>query len=242
MAANDPSVARRDLLLRLRWILWGAVFLLAVVAAILFATHRHSAAKPSALPLIDAPAVTWAAGARRAPGFTLTDQHGRPVSLAALHGRPVLVTFIDPLCRELLPDRGAAPERRRQHLPAGSKPAIVAVSVNIYGNTRAILGRTRRSGSSCPSGGGRSGIRPHSAGLERVSRGGARDDQEARGRHGAHDRAHRGGVPDRREGYERALFLWPYSARASSQTLRALLRSASRSSTAARAPRSRRAR
>ncbi len=33
-----------------------------------------------------------------APGFTLTDQAGRPVSLASLHGKVILLTFLDPVC------------------------------------------------------------------------------------------------------------------------------------------------
>ncbi len=33
-----------------------------------------------------------------APGFALTDQAGRPVSLASLHGKVVLLTFLDPVC------------------------------------------------------------------------------------------------------------------------------------------------
>jgi cytochrome oxidase Cu insertion factor (SCO1/SenC/PrrC family) len=33
-----------------------------------------------------------------APGFTLTDQAGRPVSLASLRGKVVLLTFLDPVC------------------------------------------------------------------------------------------------------------------------------------------------
>jgi cytochrome oxidase Cu insertion factor (SCO1/SenC/PrrC family) len=34
----------------------------------------------------------------RAAAFTLTDQFGRPVSLASLHGKVVLMTFLDPVC------------------------------------------------------------------------------------------------------------------------------------------------
>ena len=34
----------------------------------------------------------------RAPAFTLTDQYGRPASLAGLHGKVVLLTFLDPVC------------------------------------------------------------------------------------------------------------------------------------------------
>jgi cytochrome oxidase Cu insertion factor (SCO1/SenC/PrrC family) len=33
-----------------------------------------------------------------APAFQLTDQNGRPVSLASLHGKVVLMTFLDPVC------------------------------------------------------------------------------------------------------------------------------------------------
>jgi cytochrome oxidase Cu insertion factor (SCO1/SenC/PrrC family) len=34
----------------------------------------------------------------RAAAFSLTDQYGRPVSLASLHGKVVLLTFLDPVC------------------------------------------------------------------------------------------------------------------------------------------------
>ncbi len=34
----------------------------------------------------------------KAPAFTLTNQHGRPVSLASLRGKVVLLTFLDPVC------------------------------------------------------------------------------------------------------------------------------------------------
>jgi cytochrome oxidase Cu insertion factor (SCO1/SenC/PrrC family) len=34
----------------------------------------------------------------RAPAFTLTNQHGHALSLASLHGKVVLLTFLDPVC------------------------------------------------------------------------------------------------------------------------------------------------
>ena len=34
----------------------------------------------------------------KAPAFTLTDQHGRPASLAGLRGKVVLLTFLNPVC------------------------------------------------------------------------------------------------------------------------------------------------
>jgi cytochrome oxidase Cu insertion factor (SCO1/SenC/PrrC family) len=139
MAANDPSVARRDSLSRLRWILWGIVLALAAVAVILYLALRSAAPATTAVPVSEVPAATWAAGALRAPDFRLTDQNGAPVSLAALHGRPVIVTFIDPLCRDFCPLEAQHLNDVANAFPQGSKPAIVAVSVNVYGNAHSIL-------------------------------------------------------------------------------------------------------
>ena len=38
-----------------------------------------------------------------APGFTLTDQHGKVFSLSSFRGRPVVLTFMDPRCTTLCP-------------------------------------------------------------------------------------------------------------------------------------------
>jgi cytochrome oxidase Cu insertion factor (SCO1/SenC/PrrC family) len=147
VAVNQPSAADRHSpprspLVRLRWVLWGAVLLVGVGAgAALFAL------RPSAQPAAVAngpvgptgPDVSWAAGARRAPGFALTDQAGKPVSLAAYRGRPVIVTFIDPLCRNLCPLEAKVLNDVVHQLPAASRPAILAVSTNVYGNARVNL-------------------------------------------------------------------------------------------------------
>jgi cytochrome oxidase Cu insertion factor (SCO1/SenC/PrrC family) len=54
---------------------------------------------PHADPLI-AQAIDGTAAQENYPaaGFTLTDQNGAPVSLAGLHGKVVLLTFLDPVC------------------------------------------------------------------------------------------------------------------------------------------------
>ena len=109
-------------------VLWGVVVLAGVVAgALLLVLRSPSQASSTA----SAPAATWAAGARPAPAFTLRDQNGKSVSLAAYRGRPLLVTFIDPLCRNYCP--------LEAKVLAGTHAAIVAVSANPYGNTRANL-------------------------------------------------------------------------------------------------------
>ena len=58
-----------------------------------------AAASRSADPVI-AQAIDGSAAALnfQAPGFRLTDQDGKPVSLASLHGKVVLLTFLDPVC------------------------------------------------------------------------------------------------------------------------------------------------
>jgi cytochrome oxidase Cu insertion factor (SCO1/SenC/PrrC family) len=223
MAANDPSVARRDLLIRLRWILWGAVLVLAAIAAILYGALRHTSPKTAAAPVVAAPAVTWAAGVRRAPGFRLTDQHGEAVSLAALRGRPVLVTFIDPLCRNYCPIEAQRLNDVVSALPQGAKPAIVAVSVNVYGNARAILledahkwklGSEWRWAVGHPATLSRVWSAYHVEVLVRT---------KTLAGVTVHTIAHtEGAYLIDAKGFERALFLWPYRASGVVQALRAL--------------------
>ncbi|HET8894056.1 MAG TPA: SCO family protein [Gaiellaceae bacterium] len=92
-------------------------------AAVYLARGSTTAVEPSR------PAATWAANERRAPDFRLVDQNGQPVSLAALRGRPAILTFIDPVCRDLCPLEARVLARVHDDLGA-SAPSLVAVSVN----------------------------------------------------------------------------------------------------------------
>jgi protein SCO1 len=149
VSTHQPSVegagaakpSRSDSLRRLRWLFWGVAVVVGIAAGSLIAVLRsHPAAAPAqtTAPPITA-AVTWSAGAKRAPDFSLQDANGKPVSLAAFRGRPVIVTFIDPLCRNLCPLEAKALTSLERSLPARSRPAIVAVSVNQWGNARHVL-------------------------------------------------------------------------------------------------------
>lgn len=127
-----------------RWALLAAVALAALVAVSLAYVLRgtDAPAAPTQAPASTSAAVTWAAGKQPAPEFNLRDEHGRPISLGALRGRMVLVTFIDPLCRDFCPTEA-------QHLSeavrgARVKPTILAVSVNTAGNAPHNLGLDRR--------------------------------------------------------------------------------------------------
>jgi cytochrome oxidase Cu insertion factor (SCO1/SenC/PrrC family) len=220
MAANERVAVP---LIRLRWILSGVVLLLAVVAAVLFLARRSPAPSSTAVPVSDAPAATWAAGALRAPDFRLTDQNGTAVSLAALHGRPVIITFIDPLCRDFCPIEAQHLNDVVNTFPQATKPAIVAVSVNVYGNARATLMQDARKWKLVPEWRWAIG---HPAQLSRVWD--AYHVQVlAMTKKLAGVTVHTIGHTEAAyvidsKGYQRALFLWPYGADGVVRTLRTL--------------------
>src|SRR5215469_4851063 len=66
-----------------------------------------------------------------APAFTLTDQNGRTVSLASLHGKVVLLTFLDPVCTSDCPLVAQEFRAADQLLGAGARNVeMVAVVAN----------------------------------------------------------------------------------------------------------------
>ena len=206
--------------------LWIVVVLLAAVALALFLALRPSqrSVTPAVPPNLGA-AATWAAGERPAPPFKLLDERGAPLSLASLRGRPVIVTFIDPLCRDYCPIEAQRLNTVVGSFPEGSKPAIVAVSVNVYGNARANLLQDERKWKLTAEWRWAVGV-PSS--LARVW-----DDYHvqvlATSKKIAGVTVHRIGHTEAAyvidaNGFERALFLWPYRAQDVVQALRPLTR------------------
>ncbi len=141
MSAHDGSVAGGlARILQPRFVALGALLVAGVLAGVLVARSRTTTpVAPTGAAAPTGPQITWAAGARRAPDFSLTDQAGHSISLARFRGRPVIVTFIDPLCRNLCPLEAAILARAAARLPAAERPAIVSVSVNQWGNARRYL-------------------------------------------------------------------------------------------------------
>jgi cytochrome oxidase Cu insertion factor (SCO1/SenC/PrrC family) len=219
MAANERVAVP---LSRLRWVLLGCVFLLAVVAGTLYQTIGQQSV-PAEMPLSDGPAATWAAGEHRAPSFRLTDQNGTTVSLNALRGRPVLVTFIDPLCRNYCPIEAQRLNDVVRAFPQGSKPVIVAVSVNVYGNAHSILMEDARKWKLVPEWRWAIG---RSAALGRVWNAyyvEVLTQTKTLAGITVHTIAHtEGAYLIDAKGYQRALFLWPYRSAAVVQALRTL--------------------
>jgi cytochrome oxidase Cu insertion factor (SCO1/SenC/PrrC family) len=95
---------------------------------------RDHASSAPALPDLHGQGV-WAAGRRPAPQFALRDQHGTLVSLAALRGRPVLLTFLDSKCTSECPLAGRELGSIMRRLPVAQRPELVVVSVDPKGDT-----------------------------------------------------------------------------------------------------------
>jgi cytochrome oxidase Cu insertion factor (SCO1/SenC/PrrC family) len=115
-----------------RVVLVTVVALALGIAAIAVALSRsHSSSGSNSAE--DASVATWPAASRKAPDFTLTDESGKKISLAALRGRSVLLTFIDPFCRDFCPrEASVLTEAASQLEPA---PVIVSVSVDPWADT-----------------------------------------------------------------------------------------------------------
>jgi len=79
----------------------------------------------------------WRAGQRPAPDFTLRDQTGSKVSLSALDGRPLLLTFLDATCRNQCPIAGRQLGDAVHRMHVTKPPAILVVDVNPLEDTPA---------------------------------------------------------------------------------------------------------
>ena len=68
--------------------------------------------------------------ARNAPPLDLTDQHGKPVDLSKLKGRPVLVAFLYTHCTDLCPIVAGKIHTAYARIPPPERPLFLAVSVD----------------------------------------------------------------------------------------------------------------
>jgi protein SCO1 len=114
------------------WPIAVAILLLSFgIGAVLKLTKSHHAKDSTTVTSV---VTTWAAGARPAPAFTLTDEHGKSISLASLRGQTAIVTFIDPLCRDFCPREASVLTEAAAKL-GPNPPAIVSVSVDPWADT-----------------------------------------------------------------------------------------------------------
>jgi len=112
----------------------AAVGVIILGAVPLAAAQASSAASPILAEAIDGSSTPLDSPA---PAIALTDQDGRPVSLASLRGQAVLLTFLDPVCVTQCPIE--AQEFRQAGVllgPDASKVELVAVNLNpLYSST-----------------------------------------------------------------------------------------------------------
>jgi cytochrome oxidase Cu insertion factor (SCO1/SenC/PrrC family) len=205
-------------------ILWAAVLVVGLVAGVaLLVLDSSPRASSDVAPVSEAPAGTWAARKLHAPEFRLTDQAGKPVSLAGLRGRPAIVAFIDPLCRDFCPLEAKRLNAVARSFPAGAKPAIVAVSVNVRGNARANLVQDVDQWNLVPQWRWGVGTEAQLAPVWKSYHVGVLVTTKKIAGVTAYYIAHTEAayVIDA-NGYQRAVFLWPYSADAVTRTLRSL--------------------
>jgi cytochrome oxidase Cu insertion factor (SCO1/SenC/PrrC family) len=203
--------------LRLRWLIWATVALAGVGAGVaLVVLQSTRTAAPAVGRIVGGPATTWPAGARRAPALRLVDENGRTVSLAAQRGRPVIVTFMDPVCRDFCPLEAKQLDAALKSLPRAERPAILAVSVNVYENRRATLLQDERKWRVPPQWSWAVGTPARLAQVWKAYGIGVLVTK-------THDVTHTEAayVVDG-AGYERALFLWPFTAADLEQSLRQL--------------------
>jgi cytochrome oxidase Cu insertion factor (SCO1/SenC/PrrC family) len=135
MSANQPALAERrpSAVHRYRWLIWGAAGLVGIPIALVIARVLTTSSASGGSADVTA---TWPARARHAPAFALHDEHGNPLTLASLRGRPVIVTFIDPLCRDFCPREANVLSEAAASLGKDA-PAIVSVSVDPWADTPA---------------------------------------------------------------------------------------------------------
>jgi cytochrome oxidase Cu insertion factor (SCO1/SenC/PrrC family) len=106
----------------------GALGLIILGAAPMAAAQ----ASPNADPIL-AEAIAGSSAPLNFPakGFQLTDQHGKTVTLASLHGKVVLLTFLDPVCTSTCPLIAQEFRAAGQLLGgAASKVELVAIVAN----------------------------------------------------------------------------------------------------------------
>ena len=118
---------------RLHWTVLGIALVVGIgIGAALAATRPSGrATKPFSLSATDPQVDPGARLNAVAPGFTLTDQFGRRVSLHSLRGRVVVLSFNDPKCTTVCPLTTTAMLHAKELLgPAASRVALIGIGAN----------------------------------------------------------------------------------------------------------------
>jgi cytochrome oxidase Cu insertion factor (SCO1/SenC/PrrC family) len=128
--------------MRAFWVSLAAIILagaaVITVVAVVHAGSGPQLARPTGIPASVSDAQINLMGlspvpVRPAPGFTLTDQDGRTLSLASLRGKVVVLEFMDPHCTDICPIVSQEyVDAYRDLGPLAGKVVFAAVNVNQY--------------------------------------------------------------------------------------------------------------
>ena len=121
---------------RLHWLVLGIALLVGVGVGAAIAVVRSSGPAPAPAALTTQPVLTpqldpGVALNAAAPGFTLTDQFGKRVSLRSLRGKVVVVSFNDPECTTICPLTTTALLHAKALLgPAAANVELLGIGAN----------------------------------------------------------------------------------------------------------------
>ncbi|MCY0886298.1 MAG: SCO family protein [Firmicutes bacterium] len=116
----------------------GAVLVAAAITGFLAGRHHPAAAVSPQAARINGGFTPL--NGRPAPGFTLIDQNGKPVSLSDFRGKAVVLTFLDPLCYSSCPIIAAQMVEADHLLGArAQRVELVAVCANPLVHSTAAL-------------------------------------------------------------------------------------------------------
>jgi protein SCO1/2 len=109
----------------------GAAALVAIVLGVWLLTSPKAAQPAQVTPTATGLAadIVIPANSMAAPDFRLTDQDGQPVSVSALKGRVVAITFLDSHCKQLCPLEGDQLATTQRSLGTKNPMTLLVVSV-----------------------------------------------------------------------------------------------------------------
>jgi len=109
-------------------LLAAAIFVALLVARVMSPQLATTAGSTPAASGLSADIVI-PASSMPSPDFTLEDQAGQPVSVSALRGRVLAITFLDSHCKQLCPLEGDQLGLAQRALGAAAKLSLLVVSV-----------------------------------------------------------------------------------------------------------------
>jgi protein SCO1 len=107
----------------------AAVVLIAMLAGKVILASSIGSAAPTPTPSGLQADIVIPPQSMAAPDFTLTDQNGQPVSVRALKGRVLAITFLDSHCKQLCPIEGEQLGKVQQALGTPSSMTLLVISV-----------------------------------------------------------------------------------------------------------------